>query len=97
VGDVQRLAFGENQRFLQVVKMRGTNHSRDEHPFAIAFTISARWRRPDRIPHRRAAAPDASDPPTRPTVAAALALGGSSRRHRLDLSICPAARLRSSR
>jgi circadian clock protein KaiC len=32
----QRQAFGENQRFLQVIKMRGTNHSRDEHPFAIS-------------------------------------------------------------
>jgi circadian clock protein KaiC len=31
----QRQAFGEQQRFLQVVKMRGTGHSRDEHPFAI--------------------------------------------------------------
>jgi circadian clock protein KaiC len=26
---------GEQQRFIQVAKMRGTNHSRDEHPFAI--------------------------------------------------------------
>lgn len=26
---------GENQRFIQVVKMRGTNHNRDEHPFVI--------------------------------------------------------------
>lgn len=32
----QRVALGEHQRFLQVVKMRGTNHSRDEHPFAIS-------------------------------------------------------------
>ncbi len=27
---------GEEQRFIQVVKMRGTNHSRDEHTFTIA-------------------------------------------------------------
>lgn len=26
---------GEHQRFLQIVKMRGTDHSRDEHPFVI--------------------------------------------------------------
>jgi circadian clock protein KaiC len=26
---------GEEQRFIQVIKMRGTDHSRDEHPFAI--------------------------------------------------------------
>lgn len=26
---------GEQRRFIQVTKMRGTNHSRDEHPFAI--------------------------------------------------------------
>ncbi|HEY0475998.1 MAG TPA: ATPase domain-containing protein [Kofleriaceae bacterium] len=32
----QREAFGENQRFLQIVKMRGTNHSREEHSFAIS-------------------------------------------------------------
>jgi circadian clock protein KaiC len=31
----QREVLGEHQRFLQVVKMRGTGHSRDEHPFAI--------------------------------------------------------------
>jgi circadian clock protein KaiC len=34
----QREAFGEHQRFLQIIKMRGTNHSRDEHPFAISQT-----------------------------------------------------------
>jgi circadian clock protein KaiC len=33
----QREQSGEQQRFLQIVKMRGTKHSRDEH----AFTISA--------------------------------------------------------
>jgi circadian clock protein KaiC len=30
-----RLESGEHQRFIQIVKMRGTNHSRDEHPFDI--------------------------------------------------------------
>ena len=29
---------GEQQRFLQIVKMRGTQHSRDEHTFTIAET-----------------------------------------------------------
>jgi circadian clock protein KaiC len=31
----QREESGEQQRFLQVVKMRGTGHSRDEYPFVI--------------------------------------------------------------
>ncbi|CAN5842394.1 circadian clock protein KaiC [soil metagenome] len=31
----QRAESGEQQRFLQIVKMRGTDHSRDEHPFTI--------------------------------------------------------------
>ena len=31
----QREQSGEQQRFLQVVKMRGTDHSRDEFPFVI--------------------------------------------------------------
>jgi circadian clock protein KaiC len=31
----QRESSGEQQRFLQVVKMRGTGHSRDEHAFVI--------------------------------------------------------------
>jgi circadian clock protein KaiC len=31
----QREQFGEQQRFIQVIKMRGTEHSRDEHPFII--------------------------------------------------------------
>ncbi len=31
----QRQVYGEQQRFLQVIKMRGTDHSREEHPFAI--------------------------------------------------------------
>jgi circadian clock protein KaiC len=31
----QREQSGEQQRFLQVVKMRGTGHSRDEYPFVI--------------------------------------------------------------
>ncbi len=30
-----RLDSGEHQRFVQVIKMRGTDHSRDEHAFAI--------------------------------------------------------------
>jgi circadian clock protein KaiC len=32
----QREESGEHQRFLQIVKMRGTNHSRDEYPFVIS-------------------------------------------------------------
>ncbi len=31
----QRAESGEQQRFIQVVKMRGSNHSRDEHAFSI--------------------------------------------------------------
>jgi circadian clock protein KaiC len=31
----QRESSGEHQRFLQVLKMRGTKHSRDEHSFVI--------------------------------------------------------------
>jgi len=31
----QREQSGEQQRFIQPVKMRGTDHSRDEHPFLI--------------------------------------------------------------
>jgi circadian clock protein KaiC len=31
----QREALGEAQRFLKIVKMRGTDHTRDEHPFLI--------------------------------------------------------------
>ncbi len=31
----QRESSGEHQRFFRVVKMRGTDHSRDEHPFII--------------------------------------------------------------
>ncbi len=31
----QREESGEHQRFLQIVKMRGTDHSRDEYPFVI--------------------------------------------------------------
>jgi circadian clock protein KaiC len=34
----QRLEGGEQQRFLRVVKMRGTDHSRDAHPFVINDT-----------------------------------------------------------
>jgi len=32
----QRQADGENQRFLQVLKMRGTDHSREPHPLSIS-------------------------------------------------------------
>ena len=32
----QREEFGEQQRFLQIIKMRGTNHSRQEHAFEIS-------------------------------------------------------------
>src|SRR5690606_21409939 len=32
----QREESGEQQRFLQVVKMRGTDHSRDEHAFVLS-------------------------------------------------------------
>ena len=31
----QRMESGEQQRFVQIVKMRGTLHSRDEYPFVI--------------------------------------------------------------
>jgi circadian clock protein KaiC len=31
----QRESMGEAQRFVKVVKLRGTDHSRDEHPFLI--------------------------------------------------------------
>ncbi|RKH15592.1 hypothetical protein D7Y13_19745 [Corallococcus praedator] len=31
----QRVSQGEHQRFFRIVKMRGTDHSRDEHPFLI--------------------------------------------------------------
>jgi circadian clock protein KaiC len=47
----QREEFGENQRFLQVIKMRGTNHSRDEHPFEISEHGIDLFARPPRI-HR---------------------------------------------
>jgi circadian clock protein KaiC len=32
----QRTLSGEQQRLLQIIKMRGTGHSRDEHPFIIS-------------------------------------------------------------
>ncbi|AKJ01193.1 circadian clock protein KaiC [Archangium gephyra] len=32
----QRQQSGEQQRLLQVIKMRGTSHSRDEHPFVVS-------------------------------------------------------------
>jgi circadian clock protein KaiC len=31
----QRESMGEEQRFCKIIKMRGTDHSRDEHPFVI--------------------------------------------------------------
>ncbi len=31
----ERMESGEQQRFLQITKMRGTNHSRGQHPFLI--------------------------------------------------------------
>jgi circadian clock protein KaiC len=31
----QRESQGEQQRFLKIIKMRGTDHSRDDHPFLI--------------------------------------------------------------
>lgn len=34
----QQEQSGEHQRFIQIIKMRGTNHSRDEHPFTISTT-----------------------------------------------------------
>ena len=52
----QRLDSGEQQRFLQIVKMRGTPHSRDEHPFVIGrdgvavFAPRVTIRREDRGP-----------------------------------------------
>lgn len=56
---------GEQQRFLQVVKMRGTNHSRDMHPFEIAengidiFAPKVTIRRePDSDRHITEAGPD---------------------------------------
>lgn len=53
----QREQSGEHQRFLQIVKMRGTDHSRDEHPFAISssgievFTPGVTIRRNARADH----------------------------------------------
>ena len=32
----QRTAYGENQRFIQVIKMRGTAHVREEQPFVVS-------------------------------------------------------------
>ena len=52
----QRQQSGEQQRFIQVVKMRGTNHSRDEHSFVITsdgvevFAPRVTIRREDRGP-----------------------------------------------
>lgn len=52
----QREKSGEQQRFIQVVKMRGVEHSRDEHAFMISdsgievFTPRITIRRDDRDP-----------------------------------------------
>ncbi len=52
----QREQSGEQQRFIQVVKMRGTDHSRDEHAFVITsngievFAPRVTIRREDRGP-----------------------------------------------
>lgn len=52
----QRMESGEQQRFLRIVKMRGTDHSRDEHSFAIdergvsVFAPRVTIRREDRGP-----------------------------------------------
>lgn len=60
----QREASGEHQRFLRVVKMRGTEHSRDEHTFVITqdgIEVFA-----PRVAIRRA--PNASGPQARCTT-----------------------------
>jgi circadian clock protein KaiC len=52
----QREQSGEQQRFMQAIKMRGTLHSRDEHPFVITangievFAPRVTIRREDRGP-----------------------------------------------
>jgi len=52
----QREQSGEQQRFIQIVKMRGTEHSRDEHSFVITgngaevFAPRVTIRREDREP-----------------------------------------------
>jgi circadian clock protein KaiC len=52
----QRQRFGEQQRLLQIVKMRGTDHDRNEHPFALTeagvevFAPRITMRREDRAP-----------------------------------------------
>lgn len=47
---------GEQQRFIQVIKMRGTDHSRDEHPFTI--TLSGLGIYAPRVTIRRSPAAD---------------------------------------
>ena len=44
-GPVAARVAGEQQRFFQVVKMRGTDHSRDEHPFVITVATASRCSR----------------------------------------------------
>lgn len=52
----QREQSGEHQRFIQIIKMRGTEHSRDEHSFVIThngaevFAPRVTIRREDREP-----------------------------------------------
>jgi circadian clock protein KaiC len=55
----QREESGEQQRFIHIVKMRGTDHSRDEHSFAITsngievFAPRVTIHREDRADHER--------------------------------------------
>ena len=58
----QREAFGEQQRFFRIVKMRGTEHSREEHPFRIDPSGLAMFA--PRIVIRREPMPD-GEPQTR--------------------------------
>ena len=54
----QREQSGEQQRFLQIVKMRGTDHSRDEYPFVITSAGHRGVRAPRHDPARARAADD---------------------------------------
>jgi circadian clock protein KaiC len=59
----QRESSGEQQRFIQVIKMRGIEHSRDAHPFVITkngIEIFA-----SRVTIRREPQPEPSNPKTR--------------------------------
>jgi circadian clock protein KaiC len=57
----QRESLGEQQRLFKLIKMRGTDHSRDEHPFLI--TENGLEMFASRLAIRRE--PTASGPPTR--------------------------------